>query len=178
MYINNSPILFAQTHDSNFLIDWREHQYSLTDKLKEAKGATQLQLISQSWIQPTWWDTYLLKIKDELIFQREIFMMHLEVEYWYARSIIPEKCYKINPEFFKRLEKESIKNLIFNSDQVQRTHIMTYPIDSQCIEYSWVKKYLKNVNGILWVRLAEYSFENREAFHLIEILLPALENVS
>ena len=116
MYINNQPVFIAKTKDPESLRDWREHQYSLTDKLQEAKGSIQLELISQSWIKPTWWDSYLLQINDELIFQREIMMKHHGTEYWYARAIIPQKCYNLNPEFFKRLGKESIRNLIFNDN--------------------------------------------------------------
>lgn len=177
MHINSQPIFFAETKDPEFLKDWREHQHSLTDKLKVAKGSTQLKLISQSWIKPTWWDRYLLQINDELIFQREIMMRHHGIDYWYARTIIPQKCYNLNPDFFKRLEKESIRNLIFDEDKVHRVHMINYPIDKQCIEFNWVKKHLNMVHGMLWVRLAEFSFQHLESFYIAELLLPELESV-
>src|SRR3989338_3245735 len=127
MYINNQPVFTAETDHPEALSDWRVHPYSLTDKLLALKGSTQLELISQKWIKPTWWDTYLLQIKDTLIFQREIMMKHQNIDYWYARTIIPQKCYHINPDFFKRLEKESIRNLIFDSHLVHRVSMVSYP---------------------------------------------------
>lgn len=177
MYINNQPVLTAETEHPEALKDWRLHQYSLTDKLQALKGSTQLELISQRWIKPTWWDTHLLQIKDELVFQREIMMKHQDIDYWYARTIIPRKCYNINPEFFKRLEKESIRNLIFDSNQVHRVTMVNYPVDNQCIEFSWVKKNMRTINGIIWVRLAEFSLAHLESFYLAELLLPELESL-
>lgn len=178
MYINNQPIFCAETKEHEFLRDWRDFQYSLTDRLQVAKGDTELEIISQGWIKSTWWDNYLLKINDDLVFQREICMKYSGLEYWYARSIIPSICYNLEPEFFKRLEKESIRNLIFDNNQVDRVQMINYPIDHQCIEFHWVKRHLKNIDGILWLRLAEYSFLKSASFYLVEILLPELENVS
>ena len=178
MYINNQPVFTAETEHPEALKDWRVHQHSLTDKLQALKGSTQLELISQQWIRPTWWDTYLLQINDELIFQREIMMKHQDTDYWYARTIIPQKCYNANPEFFKRLEKESIRNLIFEGNQVQRVTMISYPVDNQCLEFYWVKKNRRTIDGIIWVRLAEFTFEYAESFFLAELLLPELENVS
>lgn len=178
MHINNQPVYVAETTNSEALKNWREHQYSLTDKLKEAKGSASLELISQKWIQPTWWDKYLLQVDDAPIYQREILMRHQDIVYWYARTVIPQNCYVLNPVFFKRLENESIRNLIFNNDKVQRVNIVSYPIDKQCIEYHWVRKYLYIRNEIVWIRLAQYSFENKGFFYVIELLLPELENVS
>jgi chorismate--pyruvate lyase len=177
MYINGQPIFVAETIDPFFLRDWIEHQYSLTDKFNAAKGSSHLEVISQNWIAPTWWDTYLLNIDDKLIFQREILMKHQGVDYWYARTIIPQKCYNSNPDFFKRLEKESIRNLIFDNNTVHRINMINYPVNHQCIEFNWVKKYLNSTSDILWVRLAEYSFQGLESFFLVEILLPELENI-
>lgn len=178
MYFNGIPIFVAETNDPSTLGVWREQQSSLTDMLKSAKGNTQLEVISQNWIKPTWWDNYLLKVDGELVFQREILMKHDAVEYWFARTIIPQKCYNLDPHFFNRLEKESIRNLIFDTKEVQRINIINYPIDKQCVEFYWVKKQLVTIEGTLWVRLAEFSFQESESFYLVEILLPELENVS
>lgn len=178
MHINNQPIWVAESNRPDALKDWREYQDSLTDKLQSAKGSVQLELLAQQWIKPTWWDKYLLQISDEFIFQREIMMKHLDIEYWYARTIIPKKCYNLNPDFFKRLEKESIRNLIFNNDKVHRVTMINYPVDDQCIELFWVKKHLKRVESGVWARLSEFSFEHLESFYLIELLFPELEGVA
>ena len=177
MYINGQPIFAAETKDLNLMKTWREHQHSLTDKLKAAKGDVQLEIISHNWIVPTWWDKYLLKINDELIIQREILMKHHRIDYWYARTIIPQKCYNLNPDFFNRLEKESMRSLIFDDNKVNRINMISYPIDNQCIEFNWVQKHLNTIHSPLWVRLAEYSLQGLESFFVVEILLPELENV-
>lgn len=178
MYINKQPIYIADTKSPGFLHEWADHESSLTDKLERIIGRTHLSLLSQDWITPTWWDKCLLKISDDLLFQREILMKSQNIDYWYARTIIPKKCYDLDPEFFKRLETESVKNLVFGQDTVQRLSKIYYPIDPQCLEYYWIKKYIKGIQGTLCVRLAEYSFQKKQSFYLAEILLPALGNLS
>lgn len=176
MFINNQPIFIANPHKDDSLRDWREYAHSLTDKLQKVKGSTQLTLMSQKWTQPCWWDKYLLQIRDAQIFEREILMKHQDTAFWYARTIIPQKCYNVDPDFFKRLEKESIRNLIFDNPNVHRVTLLNYPIDKQCIEYHWAKRYLEQLDGVIWVRLAEYSFNELESFYLAELLLPELES--
>lgn len=174
MLIHNQPIYVAEPKNPEFLKDWREHAYSLTDKLQAALGSIQLEVISQLWKTPDWWDTHFLGIANELVFQREIMMKHHNVEYWYARTIIPYTCYYHDAEFFKRLEKESLKHLIFDTPRVNRIHRIDYSINSSCIEYHWVKKQLSWLDDILWIRLAEYSLDELQSFYLAEILLPEL----
>ena len=177
MYMHKIPIFTVKTNDSSSLRNWVEYPYSLTDRLKDALGHAQLEIISQKWMNPTWWDKYLLKINDQLIFQREILMKHQESTYWYARTIIPEQCYNVSPDFFNRLKKESIRDLIFDNNLVTRTNMTSYSINNQCIELCWAKKHIKDIHHPLWVRLAEYSFLGKGVFFLVELLLPELENV-
>lgn len=192
MYINNNPLLVADSKKPISLSDWINHQNSLTDKLLASKGSIDLELLSQEWTTPTWWDKYLLQINlicdvedregeviksQQLVFQREILMRSENIAYWYARTIIPQKCYDLNPDFFGRLEKESIRNLIFGNHEVHRVLMTGYPIDKQCIEFYWVKKYINTIKGTLWVRFGEFSYHHMESFYLMEILLPELENL-
>ncbi|MBL7480139.1 chorismate--pyruvate lyase family protein [Legionella bononiensis] len=178
MYINSQPIYIADSQDSEFLKEWREYEDSLTDKLISSRGSADLELVFQNWIKTDWWSQYVLQIQDGHIFLREILMKNTGIEYWYARTIIPQRCYDSNPDFFNRLQNESIRNLIFGESRVQRVQMICYPVDSDCIEYHWVKNHVKTVKGILWVRLAEYSVQQTHRFYLIEILLPQLESVS
>ncbi len=159
MYINKQPIFSAESKTPESFKVWIEHDGPLTDKLNSAIGTTELELMFQNWIHPTWWDKYLLQIQDKQVLQREIIMSSKGVNYWYARTVIPKKCFDLNPVFFNRLEKESIRNLIFDEDSVQRISICNYPITSQNLEYTWVKKYLKMIHDeTLWVRLAEFTW--------------------
>lgn len=176
MSISNNSLFVINTQPPERLAKWLHYQASLTDKLQDIKGNAELQLIFQNWVKAGWWDRHLLKVQDESIFQREILMKSHGALCWYARSIIPKKCYDLNPFFFDRLKNESIKNLIFGNSKVQRIHWIHYPINNQCIEFYWVKKNIPSITGILWARLTELSFQQKEYFYLVEIMLPELEN--
>lgn len=178
MRIHNQPVLIAETRKPDSLREWIDHPESLTDKLQEAIGSFDLELLFQNWVKPNWWDKFLLQAEDDRVFMREIIMKDKGVVYWYARSLIPQKCYNRDPLFFKRLEHESIRNLIFGESRVERLNMISYPVNQQNIEFYWVKKYLSLMKETLWVRFAEYLFEGVEPFYLIEILLPELESVS
>lgn len=182
MPINTHAILPVEAKSSPQLTQWLLQKTSLTAQLQKIKGEAKAKLIAQQWIKPTWWDINLLNIQDKLVFQREILMESHGVAYWYARSIIPQKCYELDAVFFNRLQNESIRNLIFGDERVQRLHLFNYPIDKLCVEYYWVKKFIKATKEILWVRLAEFRFhaekkQERASFYLVEILLPELENI-
>lgn len=177
-YIKNHPIFFAETKNPEALKEWREYPYSLTDKLSRTKKGVQLELLDQKWIKTTWWDKWFLRIDEKLVFQREILMKHQGMDYWYARTIIPQACYHRNPALFKRLEYESLRNLVFESPGVHRVELISYPVDENCTEFHWVKKHLKTLQGVLWIRLSEFSLDQLEPFYLIELLLPELEKVA
>ena len=153
---------------------WLSYDKPLTDKLRELSGDAEIELLSQGWIFSKWWDKYALDLKEKL-FQREIFMKSQGEICWYARTIIPSSTYALEPTFFNRLENESIRNLIFNEPKVKITKRIIYPIDELAIEFHWVKKYLTTINGDFWVRLAEFSFQNKNSFYLMEILFPKLQ---
>lgn len=177
-YINRSDHLCVTPREEpQGLIPWLHYSDSLTDKLKTAKGCVNLTLCSQGWIKPTWWDKYFLSIQNELIFQREIIMESQGTAYWYARTIIPQSCYELDKTFFKRLEHESIRNLIFESSDVRRVQFQVYPIDQQHLEFYWLSQFFPCIRGNVWVRLAEFSFQNKGSFYLAELLLPELEGV-
>jgi len=178
MYFNKQPVFFADNANYLRLGDWRTHTNSLTEKLHAAKGDTELELISQKWVLTSWWDTYLLGIKDGQVFQREIIMKNHNTPYWYARTVIPYTSFHYEAVFFIRLENESIKNLIFGNDKVKRISLIDYPVNEKSIEYHWVKKYLPHVNGVMWVRLAEYLYKNSASFYITEVLLPDLESLA
>lgn len=99
MPINTHLIFSLKAQCSKQFLEWINYHYSLTDKLSKATGGVQLKLISQQWISTDLWSKNLLEIQDALVFQREIIMKSHDVPYWYARSIIPKKCYNRDPAF-------------------------------------------------------------------------------
>ena len=177
MLINGHKLYLADVKEPPTLSSWIHYQQSLTDKLQQATGSANIVLLSQQWVKPSWWDKYLLMIDDPVIFQREITMQSQDVAYWYAKTLIPQQCYDLNPDFFNRLQQESVRNLVFDCEQVKRVQMLSYPVDINCIEYSWAKKYLPKLETELWVRYSEYSFLDQESFYLLEILLPELAQV-
>ncbi|MCW8407623.1 chorismate lyase [Legionella sp. PATHC035] len=178
MAINTQSIFTINAKRSETLTEWLNYQSSLTDKLQQINGEAKIELISQCWKNTDWWNKNLLQIQDDMVFQRDIIMRSHGVAYWYARSIIPKKCYDLAPDFFGRLKNESIKNLIFDEENVRRVQWISYPADQQCLEYHWVKRNFDSAHGVLWVRLAEFSFQQRQSFYLVEIMLPELENLN
>ncbi|MDR3442360.1 MAG: chorismate lyase [Legionella sp.] len=178
MPINTHLIFSLKAECSKAFLEWVNYQLPLTDKLRTAKGEAQLELISQEWINTDLWCKNLLDIQTESVYQREIIMKSHDVAYWYARSIIPQSCYDLDPAFFDRLKNESIKNLIFGNERVSKINSINYPIDNQCVEFYWVKKYIDSVQGTLWLRVAEFSFQQTESFYLVEIMLPELGEIA
>ncbi|RUR19685.1 chorismate lyase [Legionella sp. km535] len=178
MFINNQPIYTTQSTASASLRKWLEYEDSLTAKLISSMGGAELDRVFQNWAHTDWWTRYVLHIQDDRVFLREILMKNNGVEYWYARTIIPQSCYDSHQDFFNRLSNESIRNLIFGEPRVQKIQMICYPVDSECIEFQWVKNHLKSANGILWVRLAEYTVDQKHRFYLVEILLPQIESVT
>lgn len=178
MPIKMHSTFIVNAHCSEKLKKWLDYQASLTDRLQTITGDTQLELIYQGWFMPDWWDINVIQIPKGWVFKREIVMKSLGVPYWYARSFIPKQCYDLEPAFFDRLKNESIKNLIFGSNKVQRITCLVYPIDAHCIEFYWLKKNIPDIDGVFWVRLAEFSFLQRGSFFLAELILPNLESLS
>lgn len=176
MHIHNKPILTIDVQEPPFLFDWLRNQNPMTDKLASAKGSAHLKVLSQNWVQSSWWANHLFETKEEKVFQREIMMQCGDKDYWYARTLIPQSSYDLNPDFFRRLETESLRNLIFEEREVHRLQLIHYPVNQQCIEYHWVRNYIETINSNLWVRFAEFSYRD-SVFYLIEILLPDLENI-
>ena len=178
MLTNYYSHLIQDTKASEKLTEWLTLEDPLTDKLHAALGDAGLELLSQEWVKPSHWDIHVLEIDDTSVFQREILMKSHGKVYWYAKTLIPQKCYQLNPAFFKRLEHESVRHLIFNEPKVKRKKSIFYPITSQCTEYHWMEQFMVSQTGIFWLRLAEFSFQETESFYLIEILSPDLEDVT
>lgn len=171
-----SKLLINQT-PTNELKQWLDCDSPITDRLSQLTGDAHLALLSQQWVKANWWDLYVLNIKDSHVFQREILMTSHDRPYWYARTIIPQSAYALDPDFFDRLNKESIRNLIFNQKHVSKVNKLVYPIDPRCIEFYWLKKYISDKEGVLWVRIHEFKFYKKASFYLIELLFPELEEL-
>ena len=176
--INPSHLLPVKCDLPSALLQWVTYQHSLTKRLQEKAGHTQLQLLQQQWVVPNWWDKQVLHINNETVFHREILMSAGLDVCWYARTIIPETTYQAEPSFFDRLKTESLGDLIFSEPRVTRAYLIHYPICKQSIEYSWLSQLMHNNAMELWVRAAAFTFHDKYHFYLLEILLPTLGRYS
>jgi hypothetical protein len=161
-------------HKNPKLEEWLLCQDPLTDKLCLALGEANLDLLAQSWVRPSCWDKHTAHIDDTLVFQREILMSSSSRIYWYARTLIPHRCFQLNPNFFNRLYHESMRELIYNEPLVVLQKRDVYPISALCIEYHWASRYWLDLPQQLWVRFTEFMFAETEPFYLVELLSPAL----
>ena len=156
---------------------WLHYDKPITDKLKKLTGEAQLELLSQSWTTSTGWDAHIIHTKERIL-QREIFMKSHNKVYWYARAVIPQSCYDLEPEFFNRLERESIRNLLFDEPKVTRVNKLIYPVTEHSLEFYWVKKHLTSIQGTCWARISEFSFLEKSSFYLIEVFFPNMQELA
>lgn len=155
------------------LLPWLTHEdSSLTQKLKDQSGDTRLNLLQQSWSNPTWWDKQVLGLPDRLLFKRDILMYSRRHPCWYAKTIIPEHCYTADESFFSYLQRGVLTPLVFNEPKVQRKRLFHYAITPECLEFYWTCAFIDAEKSPLWLRFSIFEFIKRHEFYLVEIFLP------
>lgn len=170
-------ILDNEIQPPNYLIEWIECQKPLTNKLFDKTGNTKLNVLYHDWVKTDWWTKYFLSINDYQVLQRDIMMTSNTKLYWFARTIIPQTCYQMNPNFFNRLQYQSMKDLIYDNPEVQRINQFTFPITKNHLEYYWLKGYIDNLQQNYWLRLSQLQFCKQNCFYLMEIMFPTLEEL-
>lgn len=173
LQIPNSP-----TESQNF---WLNYGLSLTEELKSQSGEAELEVLSQTWTQPNWWDKFTLGLSDAPLIHRDILMFSQQIPCWFARTIIPEDTYNKNRAIFDRLAEESLGCIVFNEPTIKRELIHNYAINDRCLEYHWLPEQLKksftNQKIILDLRLSIFKIAEKTSCCLVEILLPGLLKV-
>ena len=156
------------------IIPWLAYTHSLTEKLNALTGDTRLDVLHQSWDKPDSWDKKILSLDCDQVMHREIAMWSFDSVCWYARTILPISTYQSNRALFDRLKSESLGELIFKSQQIERISLNYYAISPESIEYTWLNTSLHEDAPVLWVRLSEFQVNHDTSFYLVEILLPGL----
>ncbi|WP_133127437.1 chorismate--pyruvate lyase family protein [Legionella nagasakiensis] len=174
MLINLDNFLQEECRPPNELLPWIVYQSSLTDKLKQEAGEANLTLLRQQWDSPDWWDEHVLTLKNDPVMHREILMCAEHEPCWYGRTIIPKQTYESDVTFFARLKKESLGQLIFDNEIIERISLMSYAINPQVIEYHWLTDVMHGHATILWARFSVFMIHKQFSFYLVEILLPGL----
>ncbi|MBA2711051.1 MAG: chorismate lyase [Tatlockia sp.] len=169
LHLNHSP--------PEAIKSWLFHNSSLTEKLKTESGEAKLQVLSQNWIRPNWWEKFTFEIAVESVIHRDILMFSQNLPCWFGRTIIPHDTFQANRFFFDRLSNESIGLIIFNEPKIKRDLLHAYSIDKGFLEYQWLPESLKNGNEQFWLRLSVFSLPDEHCFYLVEILLPGLMRV-
>ncbi len=171
MSIDKNSLLITEAEPESDIQHWLCHQASLTEKLQFSTGQAEVEVLHLAWGRPSWWDKQVIKIKDSAVYRREILMFSGDLPCWYARTIIPQNCYDLDPAFFGRLKQQSLNHLIFNEPKVKRCQLFHYQIDKHCLEMYWLPEHLITGDEKFWLRYSEFSFMNKASFYLCEILL-------
>lgn len=156
------------------LLPWLTYTEMLTDKLYKLSQNTSLKLLKQEVVNCNWWDKYVLGIINDKALHRQIEVLALDVPCWYARTIIPMKTYTNHEKLFVRLNKETLGDLIFGNNGIERSYLRYYAIDKNNIEYHWLDSKLLGINQKLWARLSRFTIKDDD-FYLYEVFLPGLE---
>ncbi|WP_133129666.1 chorismate--pyruvate lyase family protein [Legionella yabuuchiae] len=174
MPLNPDSLLTVNSEPPIGLSPWINSTQSLTQQLKAQTGDARLQVLRQAWSHPNWWDKHTLHITEDSVLHREILMHAHLYTCWYARTVIPHQSYNNNTQFFNRLEHEPLTTLIFNNSSVKRSSFIRYPVTPDTSEYHWLNNEMHHNHTLLWARLAEYTVNEKDAFYLLEVLLPDL----
>ncbi len=177
MLIQTSHLLNTHHNPPTDLIPWLNHQASLTDKLKLLSGEAELEVLSQHWTKPSWWDKFTLGLTEQTVLHRDIIMLSRQTPCWFARTVIPQSTYQANQHFFDRLAHESLGVIIFNEPSIQRAQLVSYEIDEKCIEYHWLPHCILSKKGQMWGRLSIFTITEVCEFYLIEIFLPGFMRI-
>lgn len=156
------------------LLPWLVYDKSLTKKLNSLIGDARLDVLSHVWERPETWDQIKISLDCEQVMHREILMWGFDSRCWYARTILPMPTYQANTLLFDRLKNESLGELIFHSQQIERVSLIHYPISPQSMEYAWLDDRMHENASVLWTRLSEFKVNGIFPFFLVEILLPGL----
>jgi len=174
MFKNHYPVDYCFDEALLHWLNWPER---FTDKLKQKAGDVQLRVLSQGWKDRTYWDANALQVADTRLFVREIVMCADAVPCWYARTIIPESTFLFDASLFLRLEQESVGDLIFQANSIERVSLNYYAINQSAIEYHWLHKHKHKPSKPqdLPVRFSKLMVSGGFPFYLVEILLPGLQ---
>ena len=177
MSINPDIFLNNQSEPAAYLYDWLRQSSSITEKLLHQSGDANIRVLNQSFRKTGWWDHYSLGLNHDDVFVREILMLSHHKPCWYAKTIVPNKTYQSHLELFKQLQTGSLTRLIYDNPQVQRHDLIHYPVFNHTMEWHWVFNHVLNLEHSLWARLSSYVIQNHHPFYLLEVFLPALQEV-
>ena len=179
MPIDPDKFLNNQKEPDAYLYEWLSQSKSITEQLFEKTGEASIQLLNQGMVQTGWWEKHVLNLNDsDEIFVREILMSSQYNPCWYARTIIPYETYLSKYHLFQKLKSENLTKIIYETPNMRRTELLNYPVSQDTIEWYWVSKQIKDLNALLWARLATYQIQSKHEFYLLEVFLPALKEAS
>lgn len=167
-----SQLLYPEQEVPEGLQSWLNCDSAITPQLKAMTGDARLDILNQIWLPSDWWMQQLLGLeRGTVTFGRDIVMWSQDTACWFARTLIPQACYELQPEFFNQLRTKSMATLLYNESRVQKTNRLIYPIDRHCLEYYWLPDHLRPKQS-LWMRVTQYQFLERGYLYLNELFLP------
>lgn len=155
---------------------WLTCPDSLTERLYARAGCARLELLSQALVPASSWDRECLGIEEETVFRREIRMWDAASPCWYAMAVIPASVWAAHALFFDRLRHEPMGKLLFAHNEVHRTEFKRLGVLLDSEGYAHMSGVTATSFCIRPARLSAFSLREGEGFHLLEVLLPGLEN--
>ena len=159
---------------TSILNEWLNCESFITQKLKDLTGDATLKLLNQSLSSTNKWERKILEVDDHIVLRRDILMYSNETPCWYARTVVPESTHAANTSLFARLEHETLGHLIFFDNQITRSSIEKYSINSLSTEYSWLTPSISESSPNLWMRKSRFHIHKTWPLFLMEIYLPGL----
>lgn len=155
---------------------WLSCPDSLTEHLRARAGCARLELLSQALVPASSWDNECLGIKEQTVFRREIRMWDAISPCWYAMTVIPASVWALHAPFFDRLRHEPMGKLLFACNEVHRTEFRRLGVFVSPESFTHMSGMAVSSRCMRPARLSAFSLKEGKGFHLLEVLLPGLEN--
>ena len=159
-------------HMPMVLIDWMLCQQAITDKLSRIAQHVRVEVLSHQWQPTNDWEHRLLRVTDSQLIRRDVVIKADGQPCWFARTMIPEQTYQQDPVFFDRLERTSLRTLVYHEPRVLRSLMHSYSFSQAVLEYHWLPQSFSEVADHLWGRLSMFHFDRQGYFYLFEVFLP------
>lgn len=101
---------------------WLEYRESLTELGRARCPDINVKLLQQGWSAANEREITLLNTSaNQVFYTREIFMQCGNKPWWYARTVLPEKTYKVREKAFNELGTNALGTLLYDDPSMQRS---------------------------------------------------------
>lgn len=161
----------------DYLHAWLYATTALTKHLRTICQESSVTVLEQGLKPANWWERYVLSC-EQPVFRRDVLISAQKKPYWFARTIIPQSTFQQHSESFNRLQRETITALIYDNDRIKREHLNVFCINKESAAFYWLDPSLRNQEKQLWGRMAQYCFDGRDPFFIVELFLSSMKDIT